>query len=186
MIKAVFNIEAPRHHVFSVLTDFINYKEWLPGCSVSKIVSSSESKVDTEFTIKSIKTMTMGLRFDINPDQLLSFNMIKGTDLNAYSGSWKLLDSADGVGTVVMGEVEMDAGAMVPKFMVSRMAKKAIEETGQALKVRVQKVPLAEAPQVAESSEEPRTRSRRILHVLRIQDGYRVWLMGESYDLRNR
>lgn len=40
MIKAVINLEAPREHVFSILIDYPRYKQWLPGCEQSDVVSS--------------------------------------------------------------------------------------------------------------------------------------------------
>jgi len=185
MIRSVINIEVPRHHVFSVLADFANYQEWLPGCSVSKVLNSTERSVETEFTIKSIKSMVLGLRFEMEPSQLMTFKMVKGSDLKKYEGSWRLMDSADGSGTVVMGDIDMDAGAMVPKFMVSRMAKKAIEETGKALKKRVQVVPLDDSKEAAPAlPADRRRRAKRILHIVRFPDGYRVWLMGQSFFVR--
>lgn len=193
MIKSVINVEAPRPHVFFILTDFISYKEWLPGCVASKVTSTRGTTVETEITIQSIKTMTMGLRFDLQADQFLNFNMVTGKDLKAYSGSWRLMDSADGAGTVVMGEMDMDAGAMVPKFMVARMAKKSIDETGEALKKRVRIIPprapkpaLTPAEAAAAAVKMPVRRSKRVLHVMKVPDGYRVWMMGETYFLRDR
>ncbi|HEV8132009.1 MAG TPA: SRPBCC family protein [Acidobacteriota bacterium] len=192
MIKAVLNVEAPRQHVYSILTDFSHYSQWLPGCVESKVVSSSGNTVDMEVTVTGIKTMTMGLRYEMQPDQFLNFRMIKGKELKAYSGSWKLMDSADGSGTVVMGEMEMEAS--VPAFMLNRMAKKAIDDAGEALKKRARLLPAppAKAPAPAEilpgvvaPKARPR-RSKRVLHVMRIPGGYRVWVMGEAFFLQDK
>lgn len=188
MIKSVINVEAPRPHVFAILSDFARYKEWLPGCVESKVVSTSGRRVDTEVTISSVKTMTMGLQFEVQPDQFMNFKMTEGKDLKAYNGSWRLMDSADGTGTVVMGEMEMDAGAMVPKFMVSRMAKKSIDDTGEALRKRVRVVPppapkLVAPGQPLQPVTAPR-RSKRILHLMKVPGGYRVWFMGETHFFR--
>jgi ribosome-associated toxin RatA of RatAB toxin-antitoxin module len=187
MIKSVVNIEAPREHVFKVLSDFSQYELWLPGCKQSKIITAQESVVETEFVIKSIKTMTMGLRFELVPVESMMFRMIKGTDLKSYQGSWRLMDAADGSGTVVIGEIEMDAGAMVPGFMVSRMAKKAIEETVSALRRRIGEVPFeVEKKGKAFADRDRPRRLKRILHVMRTQDGYRVWAFGQTYFAKSR
>jgi len=141
MIKVVIPIEAPRPHVFSVFTDYARYKEWLPGCEQSNVLSRSGSSTDVEIVFKMMKTVKLGLRFDAQADRILDFRMTTGTDLKAYAGSYRLMDSADGNATVVIAELEIDAGPFAPRFMVNRMAKSALEDSGRALKKHIQTVP---------------------------------------------
>ena len=186
MIKTVLNVEAPRQQVFSILTDYPRYKDWLPGCESSRVVSTTASSTDTEIVIASMKKMTLGLRFEAGSDQVLSFRMTSGKDLKAYSGSYRLMEAADGRGTVLISEMEIDAGAMVPRFMVDRMAKKSIDDTGNALKKHIRAMP---APAVAPAAKPaapaaaaPRARrAKRIVQVVRTEQGYRLWLMGQTY-----
>jgi carbon monoxide dehydrogenase subunit G len=191
MIKAVINLEAPREHVFMILTDYRSYTKWLPGCEQSEIVSTSGETVDTDLVINSMKKMRLGLRFEAQPTQSLSFRMISGKDMKSYAGSYRLMDAADGKGTVVITEMEIDAGAMVPKFMVDRIAKKSIDDTGNALKEYVKKVPpqAGAAPRAAAAARaavaRPR-RARRIMQVIKTADGYRVWMHGATYDLKGK
>jgi hypothetical protein len=116
--------------------------------------------------------------------------MISGKDLKAYNGAYRLMDSADGRGTVVIAEMEIDAGAMVPKFMVDRVAKKSIDDTGAALKKYAAKVPVtagaaAQAP-VAKPAEAPRRRrARKIIQVTKTSAGYCVWLQGETFEVKS-
>ena len=174
MIKTVLDVPAARPHVFSVLIDFAKYREWMPGCKSSRITKREGNILEVDLTVASMKTMKMGLRFELAPPKMLNFSMVKGTDIKAYSGSWTLMDSADQTGTVVMGEVEMDAGALVPKFMVTRMAGKAIEETAQALKKRIAAVPF----EGAEGEEAPAAApaQRYLIHVMQTPEGYRTLL----------
>ncbi|HWP84969.1 MAG TPA: SRPBCC family protein, partial [Terriglobia bacterium] len=116
MIKAVINVPAPRTQVFSVLCDYPNYHRWIPGCERCTITASSGNTADTEIVISSMKRIELGVRFEAQPTQALSFRMTKGKDLKAYSGTYRLMDSTDGSGTVVIAEMEIDAGMMVPKF----------------------------------------------------------------------
>ncbi len=189
MIKAVLNVEAPREHVFSILTDYPGYKRWLPGCEKSDVVSSSGDTADTDIVINGLKKMKMGLRFEAQPTQSLNFRMTSGKDMKSYVGSYRLMDSADGKGTVVIAEMEIDAGAMVPRFMVDRIAKKSIDDTCLALKDYIKKVPFqagarAAGPPRAVAESRPR-RARRIMRVVKVSDGYRVWMMGESYTVKS-
>jgi carbon monoxide dehydrogenase subunit G len=192
MIKAVINIEAPRNHVFQILTDYPNYRSWLPGCEESNVLTSSGSSTDTEVTINSMKKMKIGLRFDAVPTQTLNFKMISGKDLKAYEGAYRLMDSADGKGTVVIAEMEIDAGAMVPRFMVDRVAKKSIDETGTALKKYAAKVPVtaaatlaARAPSAKPAEALRHRRARKIIQVTKTSAGYSVWLQGETFAVKS-
>jgi carbon monoxide dehydrogenase subunit G len=187
MIKAVINVEAPRQHVFSILTDYSRYKEWLPGCEQSTVVSSGAESTDTEIVINSMKRMRLGLRFEAHPAQSLNFRMISGKDIKSYAGSYRLMDSADGQGTVVIAEMEIDAGAMVPKFMVDRVAKKSIDETGAALKKYVRTIPLQAGVTAGpgRAVEARARRAKRLIQVIRTEGGYRVWMMGESYVVKS-
>jgi hypothetical protein len=101
------------------------------------------------------------------------------------------MDAADGKGTVVIAEMEIDAGAMVPKFMVDRIAKKSIDDTGNALKEYVKKVPsqAGAAPKAAapaRAAEAKPRRARRIMQVIKTADGYRVWMNGETYNIKGK
>lgn len=142
MIKAVINVAAPRYHVYQVLTDYEKYKQWLPNCTGSVIASREGNRVDTDITVNMMKTVTMGLRFESDGAHSLTFSLLKSSDLKGYSGSYRLMDAADGVGTVVITEMDLDAGGMVPRFMVDRMAKKSIDDTGNALREYIKKLPL--------------------------------------------
>ena len=185
MIKAVFNIEAPREHVFSVFVDYPAYKSWIPGCESCAITASNGDSTDTEIVVNSMKRLTLGLRFEAVPAQVLSFRMISGKDIKAYSGAYRLMDSADGQGTVVIAELEIDAGPMAPKFLVDRMVKKTLEDTGNSLKKYVKEMPAkapvaaAAVPRAAASTR--KRKARRVLRVTKTAGGNRVWYAGQEF-----
>jgi hypothetical protein len=184
MIKAVINVEAPREQVFSVLTDYPRYKTWLPGCEISNVTSSSGNNADTEIVVNSMKRMTLGLRFEAVPTQVLNFRLTNSKDIKAYSGSYRLMDSADGRGTVVIAELEIDAGPMAPRFLVDRMVKKALDDTGSALRKYVKVLPAqARAPERTAVAA-PVHRVRHILRVLKTADGNVVWYAGQTFRAR--
>ena len=157
------------------------------------------TSVQVEITLASVKTITMGLEFDLTPTQLINFRKYSGKDVKEYAGSFRLMNASDGAGTVVMGEMEMDAGSMVPKFMVGKIMEKSLAQTAEALKQRVHTAPVtskyasAEAAVAAPASAAPgevaagapatpvRVRRKRMVHVLQSGDGYRVWLMGRTH-----
>ena len=196
MIKKVINVHAPRALVYQVLTEYERYSEWLPRCKNASVTARNGNSVDAEIVITSMKTMTIALRFDGDGATGLTFKLIKSSDLKGYSGSYKLMEAADGVGTVVITEMELDAGAMVPKFMVNKMATKSIDDTGTALCEWVKKVspsvkpasPAGGAAPVAAKPAQPpaprRKRARRVISVSKSGTGFRVWYLGREFDLK--
>jgi uncharacterized protein YndB with AHSA1/START domain len=187
MIKTIINIDAPRPQVFRVLTDFVRYQQWLPGCENSKVLSTAGHVTETEITVRTMKTMTMGLRFEAHPEQLLEFRMTSGKDIKAYTGSYRLMDAADGRGTVVIAELQIDAGPLAPRFLVDRMAKKAVDDTGAALRKYLQTLPV-EAPTArrrpAFQPGAPLKPAKRILRVVKTPSGHQVWYMGQTYRVK--
>ncbi len=112
MVKSVAQVEHGRALVFSILTDYPSYPSWVPGCEKCVVLSSSGTISTIEITLNSMKKITLGLRFDAAPDQLLKFEMVSGKDVKSYNGSYKLMNATDGSGTVVVTELELDAGPM--------------------------------------------------------------------------
>ena len=193
MTKSVFQIDAPMDRLFGIIADFERWSEWFPGCKAAKIVSDKGTSLQVEITLASVKTITMGLEFDLTPTQLINFRKYSGKDVKDYCGSFRLMNASDGAGTVVMGEMEMDAGAMVPKFMVGRIMEKSLAQTAEALKQRVRTAPpstkyavagMAAAVHAPGGPGAPTAatpvRRQRMVHVIQSGEGYRVWLMGKT------
>ena len=197
MTKSVFQIDAPKDRLFEIIADFNRWNEWFPGCKDAKIVTDKGATLQEELTLASVKTITMGLEFDLTPTQLINFRKYSGKDVKEYAGSFRLMNASDGAGTVVMGEMEMDAGAMVPKFMVGKIMEKSLAQTAEALKQRVHTAPVTTKYASAEAAAAPASapgavpagvpaqavpvRRKRMVHVLQSGDGYRVWLMGRTH-----
>jgi carbon monoxide dehydrogenase subunit G len=190
LTKSVFQIDATKDRLFGIISDFNRWSEWFPGCKEAKIVSDKGNTKQVELTLASVKTITMGLEFDLTPTQLINFRKYSGKDVKDYCGSFRLMNASDGAGTVVMGEMEMDAGAMVPKFMVGRIMEKSLAQTAEALKQRVNTAPPGPVFETAETvaaaagagpSAAAPVRRKRMVHVIQSGEGYRVWLMGKTH-----
>jgi len=199
LTKSVFQIDAPKGRIFEIIADFNRWGEWFPTCKEAKIVTEKGTTLQVELTLASMKTITMGLEFDLTPTQLINFRKYSGKDVKDYVGSFRLMNASDGAGTVVMGEMEMDAGAIAPKFLVSKMMEKSLAQTAEALKQRVHTAPVTSKYAIAEvasapaagaapgagaagaSSQAVPARRKRMVHVTQSGEGYRVWLMGKTH-----
>jgi uncharacterized protein YndB with AHSA1/START domain len=189
MIKVVFNVNAPRQNVYTILTDYAGYKKWVPGCERCDVLSSTGNVTDTQVVMNSAKRMELTLRFEAEPIQSLRFRMTKSRDLKGYSGTYRLMNAADQKGTVVIAELEIDAGFMAPKFMVDRMATKALQDTGEALNGYLKQAPppaVAASPGPRVEKEMKARRNKQVLRVVKTQAGYRVWVLGETLDMTAR
>jgi carbon monoxide dehydrogenase subunit G len=184
MIKAVINIEAPREQVFGILSDYPKYTEWVPGCEKATVTASNGAASDVEIVVNTMKRMTLGLRFESVPSTVLSFRMISGKDIKAYTGSYRLMDSADGTGSVVIAELDLDAGPMAPKFLVERIVKKTLDDTGNAIKKMVKSMPAPRPEARAAAAGAAAAKTRRVRHIVRVvktADGSQVWFAGQTY-----
>jgi len=186
MVKAVIQVDAPRSRVFSILTDYPRYQEWVAGCTSSTVTNKTDTTAEADVVISGMKRMTLGLRFEAYPEQTINFRMVRGTDVKAYSGSYRLMDSADGKGTVVIAELQVDVGGMAPKFMVDRIVSKTFDDTATALKTYVQKTRSGSdaVPARTTATESRRRGVRHLLKVVKAGDGYRMWLLGESFSVK--
>lgn len=186
MIRTVINVPAPRPQVFHALTDYPRYREWVPGCEQCNIVSQSGNSAETRIIMNAMKRIELGLRFEAQPTQTISFRMVKGKDLKSYSGTYRLMDAADGTGTVVIAELDIEVGMMVPKFVVDRVARKMMDETGAALRKHLQtaRMPTGARAEAKRAAEAKRRRARKILRVTKTSSGYRVWLLGETFTVK--
>ena len=186
MTKSVVNVDAARALVYRVLIDYAAYSTWVPGCASSTVLSSEGSRAQTELVLDGMKKITVVLSFDAAEGHGVRFELVKSSDLKAYRGEYRLMDAANGTGTVVISEIEMDAGAMVPRFMVDRMVKKALEDMGKALIARLKSAPAQPAASAATAHGPHSKRSRRLLQIANTPSGARIWYLGRVYQPREK
>jgi hypothetical protein len=186
MVKVVNQLDSVRAVVFGVLTDFERYPTWVPGCEKVVVTSSADNVTNLDITLNNMKRLTLSLKFECEPDVLIKFEMTAASDVKAYSGSYRLLNSEGNNGTVLVTELELDAGPMAPKFMVDRMLKKSLEDSGNALKkyAKTRPVPVSDAPAEAEEPAGPKKpkRARCLLRVFKTDSGEeQVWYGGRVF-----
>jgi len=189
MVKVVNQIDSVRPVVFGVLTDFEKYPTWVPGCEKVVVTSRTETVTNLDITLNSMKKLTLSLKFECEPDVLIKFEMTAAADVKAYFGSYRLMNSEGNNGTVLVTELELDAGPMAPKFMVDRILKKSLEDSGNALRkyAKTRPVPVTDAapePEPAVVSKKPK-RSRCLLRVVKTDSGEeQVWYGGKTFAVR--
>ena len=188
MVKAVAQVDTARSIVYSILTDFASYPQWVPGCERCQVLSATGNTSTAEIVLNSMKKVTLRLRFDAAPDQLLKFEMISCPDIKAYTGSYKLMNASSGSGTVVVTELELDAGPMAPRFIVDRMVKKTLESTGEALQKYAKTVaarsPAPVAGPVAPAPGHKVRRPKCLLRVIHTSTGDEIYYGGRLFQAK--
>ena len=177
MNKGVTQIQAPREQVFATLTKYAEYPLWVPGCRRLTVLNSTGNQTEAEVVQVAMKSITAVLRFQAEPPASIRFEMIKGTDFKSYSGNYRLMAAAGG-GTVVMTEIEIDAGLMVPRFLLDNKIREFLEGFGKALQKRVAAttIPSSTAASQAHAS---RRHLRRLLRITRTAGGIEIWYLGK-------
>ncbi len=185
MIRNTVYIPASRERVYSALTEFSGYPEWIPNCEQCTVLSSSGTTTTAEMLMNSTRRIRMSVRFDGVPGQSLQFEMVSGKDLKKYSGMYRLVAAADGKGTVLFTDLDLEV-ASVPRFLTDGAAKKSLDKGGLALKKFIEKRGDAEQTAAKPATAPPRVplRARRLLQIVKQPKGYRLWFLGEAFTLK--
>jgi uncharacterized protein YndB with AHSA1/START domain len=182
MIKSAIQVDAAREQVFSALTDFARYSQWVPSCEECRIVRTNGNAVEVELTFNSFRRIKLGLRFESEPVHLIRFQLTQSEQIKGYSGTYRLMDSADRKGTVVITELEINGGFFAPRYVVDSVARKTVQETGEALNVWLRKMEPAHRPAVAVSrAGAGKRRDKRIARVIGTPAGYEVQIFGRNF-----
>ena len=107
-------IKAPIKKVYEVITHFTDYPKFLSGSKGAKVVKKNGNRLQVEFKIEVIKTITYTLDIQLSPPKGFTWSLIKGDFMRCNEGSWSLEEKKKGV-TLATYEIEMDFGLLVPK-----------------------------------------------------------------------
>jgi uncharacterized protein YndB with AHSA1/START domain len=188
MIRKTIYIPVSRERLFSVLMAFDKYPEWTPGFERCTVLSTDGPATTVEMVVKGARRIRLEVRYDAQPCELLEFRMTGGNDVKTYSGLYRLAAAADGKGTVLFAELELEVSSM-PRFLSDSFAKSSLDKAAIALKQYAGKLSPAggestptEAVDIARRS--PSRRARRLLQIARDPRGCRVWFMGETFTVK--
>ncbi len=186
MIRHTVFIPAPRQLVFSVLTGYARYVDWLPGCERCSVVAVKGISTHTQIVVNMARKLQLDLRFDAESDNLLRFELTNTKELKTYAGSYRLVDAADGTGTVMFTELDVEV-RQSGRLLTDGVARKAVQEAGVALHNYIGKMP---RPKESAATAEPvkpaaHRRARRVLQIVKEPAGYRIWFMGNIMKAKN-
>jgi|SRR5579863_1517232 len=188
MIRKTIYIPVSRERLFSVMTAFDKYPEWTPGCERCTVLSTDGPATTVELVVNAARRVRLEVRYEAHPHESLQFRMTGGNDVKKYSGMYRLAAAADGKGTVLFAELELEVNSM-PRFLSDSFAKSSMDKAAIALKRYAGKLSPAgtdstpaEAVGIAHRSRS--RRARRLLQIVKVPQGCRVWFMGEVFTVK--
>jgi uncharacterized protein YndB with AHSA1/START domain len=186
MIRNTVFIPAPRQLVFSVLTGYERYIDWLPGCERCSVVAVKGTSTYAQVVVNMARKLHLELRYDAESDNLLRFELTNTKELKTYAGSYRLMDAADGTGTVLFTELDVEVRS-IPRFLTDGVATKTVQQAGIALRDHIGKMPRAREGAATTEPVRPavRRRARRVLQIVKEPAGYRIWFMGNIMKAKN-
>ena len=131
------DIDAPLETVFSVITAYEQYAEFLP--EVKKISTSDRagSEVQVHYEVDVIKTIHYTLKMKEERPAKVSWSFVKGEVMKDNKGTWNLQDLGGGK-TRATYQIEMALGAFVPKAIVNALVDKQLPTMLEAFRRRAE------------------------------------------------
>lgn len=99
--------------VWSVISDYESYPDFVDGVSGIKILDRNDGKIRVEYSLNMIKKLTYILTMQEVAPNKLSWSFEKGDIFKVNSGSWELKDLGNGT-TGVVYNVEVEVKGFFP------------------------------------------------------------------------
>ena len=126
-------IDAPPEELFDIVTDLLEYPDWLEGFEEVEIFEETEDgfPARARMTVDAkIRTITYTLDYEYDYPHVVSWtNIPEESDVKELNGSYRFTPQGDS--TLVEYELSIDPGFRVPGFLL-KQAQRAI--MGAALK----------------------------------------------------
>ena len=141
-IQAAVRIAASPEAIWKVLTDCRQAVTYVPGLRGCRRVDGAPdgSWQDIEHVVHYswlLPTVRYVFRAQYQPPNRIDFHRVSG-DLKEEKGTWLLVPSPDGGGTVVQYEVYVEPGFWVPQFLVHRSLRNDLPAALNGLRRRVE------------------------------------------------
>ena len=116
LVTGATHVQSPPQQVWDVITDYEAYTEWMP--QTSKVTVSNENgdsrdvgfRLDFEFSVIT-KRVEYTVRQRWTENRRIDWTLVKG-DFETAVGSWELVETDDGTGTLVFYSTYTDLESM--------------------------------------------------------------------------
>ena len=119
-VSTTETFKAPIETVYSVLSDFDSYPNFMTGVSSVDVLSTEGNKVRARYNINVIKKFEYTMDHILTAPNKIEWNFVEGDLFKTSTGSWEL-KSVDDSTTEVTYTLDMDFKVMVPGMMSKKL-----------------------------------------------------------------
>ena len=125
--------------LYQVITDFENYKTFLPEVVGSTIVAGKGTeKVRVRFEIEMMKRFAYDLEFNLFPEKEVHWRLVESDFFKTNQGKWIL--SPHHAGTQVRYELEVGFGFLVPGWITKKLTESNLPQMFDKFETRAKEI----------------------------------------------
>lgn len=130
-------IRAPMEKIFSVITDYQRYPQFLTEVKKIKVSPKKDGQCEVEYEASLVKTIHYTLRMKEEAPSKVTWTFVKGDFMKDNRGSWVLEASGDGAVKATY-TIELGLSSLVPQSVVDALVKGSLPRMLEAFKNRAE------------------------------------------------
>lgn len=130
-------IAAPPARVSAVITDFLNYPDFLEHVRSTRVLRRDETGWEVEFELNLIRPVRYTLRLEDQGEQGLSWSLVSGL-FRSNDGRWTLEPLDDGQRTRATYAIDLQLGVFLPGSLVNTLVGRELPEMLKSFKARAE------------------------------------------------
>lgn len=137
--RETISIAAPLARVWSVITDYERYPEFLPEMNTVRVVSRHDNVVNAQFELEIMgMRLSYQLRLQEEPRGNVAWSLVESKMMKANNGGWHL--EADGDKTKATYALDVELRGLMPKSVRDRLVGMTLPQTLARFKQRAESV----------------------------------------------
>jgi hypothetical protein len=169
--RASIPLDVTQAEIYGLLTEYQGLADWVPGITGCRVLAR-EGDIAVVELVTGERSLTLELI--ASPPYDVQFATVDEARRRTVSGGWRSHEDSSGKGVVLEARLRMHTRLF--DFRARRRMHDALETALAAARQQVARV----------TRQVPSTgvMKRKILEVIRHEDGIQVWIEGNTYELR--
>lgn len=127
--------QVPVEALYAAITDFDNYKLFLPEVVTSEVVAGrGTDTVRVRFEIEVVKRFSYELEFQLKTNKTVSWRLVSGEFFKKNEGQWVLNGATSK--TQVRYELEVAVGFLVPGWVAKKLTESGLPQMFERFETR--------------------------------------------------
>ncbi|MEZ4273374.1 MAG: SRPBCC family protein [Myxococcota bacterium] len=137
MTRQTVLIEAAPVRVFTVITDYPRYPEFLPEMRRVEVQRRESGMVQVRFELELVMRVSYVLELIESPPHTLRWSLIEGRMMEKNDGAWELEETASGA-TQATYSLDVKLRGLIPKSVSTRLVGETLPSTLARFKQRAE------------------------------------------------